>query len=517
MSALAVPNDYYDLSSDDEKALNPAAELLLARITDLLEEVEAFQRALRRQKLEKTVEVRLFLNQVKAEFRFIQGLTLESPGSAKSKQGVRASNLPFLEAVWRSAKSTSGIVAISKRVTYTLPAHKSDNDEDNETSDQKKRKQKHSVTVDVAAQNGLQWIKVSLLNPNRLLFELAKAGWEDSERPSKVNVEDLDETYDYDENISAFATSSTSLCNLAINMQLAASQTYVQYLHPRIHFILPNFPSSPSTPVYRSFLQTLVSHDITVHCGNSCTSPSIIRPPVSIPTLINELSSPLRRRNMPLTPTLNLDTTILLALISDISHSANIPHEARFHPAIVRQLEQEQQQPVISELILPIVASHFLICSLSARKRFDEIVNLIASATERRRAAILFEQLDGESGHAQNNGPEEQLGRFEEQSIHRMTGLRLPVRTVPDEIADSENGDSSELVRVAGRLSGVNRGTIITGWKRGLTTITSNRAVTKLVEGCIRDGEVGPDVFVVLTSRSLVGKAKTICDVKNLE
>jgi hypothetical protein len=71
------PNDRYAFSASEDEGdgpLNPAAEALFDRCTDLLEEVEAFQRALLRNKLEKTVELRLFVNQVKAEHRSIQGV-----------------------------------------------------------------------------------------------------------------------------------------------------------------------------------------------------------------------------------------------------------------------------------------------------------------------------------------------------------------------------------------------------------------------------------------------------------
>jgi hypothetical protein len=81
-SALANdvdPNDKYafsdDGSDDGSISLNPAAEALLDRSTALLEEIESFQRSLRRSGLEKSVELRLFLSQVKSEHRCLQGVS----------------------------------------------------------------------------------------------------------------------------------------------------------------------------------------------------------------------------------------------------------------------------------------------------------------------------------------------------------------------------------------------------------------------------------------------------------
>lgn len=70
------PNDTYAFSdSDSETELtNDVGEAMLDRCTQLLEEVESFQSALRRNKLENTVEIRGFLTQVKAEHRIIQGV-----------------------------------------------------------------------------------------------------------------------------------------------------------------------------------------------------------------------------------------------------------------------------------------------------------------------------------------------------------------------------------------------------------------------------------------------------------
>lgn len=67
--------DFTGDSSDDDQdrgPLNPEAEGLVDRCTLLLDEVEAFQRSLRRNKLEKGVELRHFQGSVKSELRGLQ-------------------------------------------------------------------------------------------------------------------------------------------------------------------------------------------------------------------------------------------------------------------------------------------------------------------------------------------------------------------------------------------------------------------------------------------------------------
>jgi hypothetical protein len=73
---MADPNDQYSFSDDEEEVLNPEAEALLDRSTILLTEIESFQKSLRRAGHERTIELRLFLNQVKSEHRCLQGVSI---------------------------------------------------------------------------------------------------------------------------------------------------------------------------------------------------------------------------------------------------------------------------------------------------------------------------------------------------------------------------------------------------------------------------------------------------------
>jgi len=180
------------------------------------------------------------------------------------------------------------------------------------------------------------------------------------------------------------------------------------------------------------------------------------------------------------------------------------------HPAILRQLDMEKERPMLPGHLLPVLEGRDMITCVSARERFEEIVEIVASDTERERARLLLSHPDDDTT------PETRTGRMQELSTHPCGTLKLPVVTVPDHSLVST--DPSEFQQVAGKLSSVNRGAFMTGWARGLTTVTSNRAVAKMVESACCAEElgvevVGPDVFVVESARSLVGKGKMICDV----
>ena len=68
-----------------------------------------------------------------------------------------------------------------------------------------------------------------------------------------------------------------------------------------------------------------------------------------------------------------------------------------------------------------------------------------------------------------------------------------------------------------GKVSAGNRAVFMTGWQRGLSTVTSNRVVVVFIERAVREGaeagEVeegmkGPDCWVVGGVRSLAGKGR---------
>lgn len=218
---------------------------------------------------------------------------------------------------------------------------------------------------------------------------------------------------------------------------------------------------------------------------------------------------------------LNIDCTILLALISDLSNQ-HVEIEPRFHPAILRQLEFEKDLALLPNLLFPALAGRKMVCTATARNRFEEIVEIVGSNTEKARALLILDK------HRRNKKPisdedwdEEQethepteslLTKFQKYCIHQVpSNLLLPIRTLSPENPGSDADLEFECQRrVSSKLSQVNRSVFMVGWKRGYTTITSNRNVAKIIEKHICDGEKGPDLFVLGTARSLVGKAKRI-------
>lgn len=358
-------------------------------------------------------------------------------------------------------------------------------------------------------------IKVSTITNTRVLHEIAKAGWEESTSPDSSGSE----TEFPSPTSTKLATSSVSLVKQSKLLHQAAEQTRIQYLHPTVLFFLPNIHPSTSSPEIETFLSTLLSTGARIQCGPDL---DLISPKPTLESMLQNLELSESYRYASFSQVLNIDCTILLALISDLSNQ-HVEIEPRFHPAILRQLEFEEDLALLPNLLFPALVGRKMVCTSIARVRFEEIVAIVGSDTEKARALLILDErlkkrpINGEydEGWYQpevHESSEYLLERFRSNCIHHVpSNFLLPIITLsPDNLGLDTEFELECQRRIMGRLSHVNRSVFMTGWKSGYTTITSNRGVAKIIENHIHDGEKGPDLFVLGTARSLVGKAKRI-------
>ena len=168
-----------------------------------------------------------------------------------------------------------------------------------------------------------------------------------------------------------------------------------------------------------------------------------------------------------------------------------------------------------------------MVCTAEAATRMREIVEQIGTETERIRAKLLFKSDDAGNLYASTSSSNQTiLSLFAAQSEYPLPpSLRLPITI--------ESISTTELLqhlppiaqKVAEELSPINRSVFLYGWAKGITTISSNRAVSKVVEGIVseeltkhdelerglekgKESVIGPDVWICGTARSLVGKEK---------
>jgi hypothetical protein len=481
------------------------------------------------------VEVRQFRSNVNSELKMLQKLEQRMQNNAAALtdetdpelekrllHAMRSSNLPFYQAVWDIAKTSCvGLVALGKRFYWdgevNVPETKQGAGQDAKRGAQGKdgggwekqpnKDKRKSVFVDIVAGDGEEWVKVSTISESRLLFDMAKKGWEresedeflsdDEGRVKRTILRNFDRSDDEDDD-----SDELELIKLARDLRKAANATRVRYRHPRLRIILPKIMEGV-VPEIDDILKEMRSYGIKVECQNSLSSASA-----------TNLTHLLPQHFKNFTPTLNVDCTLLLAMVSDLSHVKDMPPSPSFHRAIVRQIEVEKEKPLLPTELWPAMGDHELVSTEEASTRMREIVDTIGTETEQTRMRIMM-------GHA----PYDQLNResliqkFAELSDYEVPkNWKIPLKVVQAQpvidTAKAEGRLPSVAEEVAAGLSDINHSVFMYGWATGMTTISSNRTIDKQIEATIEnsrqgdDDSEGPLVWICDTARSLVGKDK---------
>ena len=367
------------------------------------------------------------------------------------------------------------------------------------------------------ARNGAEWVKVSTVTETRLLFERAKAGWEDAWSSSGSEPADENTSEDSAED------EGVGLVKLAEDLRKASMAVRVRYRHPQVRFVLPKIREG-DVPEIDEIVEGIRRTGAIVQCQKDLEpladdiSATAVEAHHSTP---NTISSPaeslhatfsylLIEPSSTFTPVLNIDCTILLALVSDLSHGA-ISTEPWFHRAIRRQIELEAKEQLLPCSLWPAMGSRELVCTAEAATRMREIVDLIGTEPEKVRTGLLMGDGVGYDGGVRTR--EQLVSAFAAVSEYEVPAQwRLPIKVLGKEDVDIQ-GLPAVAAKVAERLTDINRSVFLYGWASGRTTISSNRTVAKLIESVIEENRTseddrGPDVWLCPTARSLVGKEK---------
>ena len=385
-------------------------------------------------------------------------------------------------------------------------------------------RKKASALVDIVADNGAEWVKVSAITANRLLFEKAKAGWEsddddwsgesgDEQDGGKVtsNGSVLDPA-----SIPAASTSGAEgdddaigLLKMALDLQRTSRCTFVRYSgkHPRVRFVLPRIHAG-AIPEVDAILDSVRETGAIVQCAQDLLMPDSGSDSEEQRTSLESVFERLLiDPHAHLTSTINIDCTVLLALVSDLSH-AKVEPEPWFSGAIKRQLQLEAKEQLLPRNLWPAICGREMVCTTHAAKRMREIVETLATPTERARMELLLGE--GELGTGKTG--QDLVEDFQRFSIHSVPiDWKLPIEVVEGEVNPDELSQSSK--RAWAELSPINRSVFLWGWASGYTTFTSNGTVARLIkriaEADVDEEDVeGPKIWLCETARSLVGKEK---------
>ena len=512
MTTLGMPEEA-DLVEDVPEGTSngsPTLDNLISRARVLTFELEAFRTRLRVLRQGGNVELGHFRGTMQSELQMLERLS-EKPDSQATKHIARSSNLPFLETVWATVKRSSDVVALQKRM-YTscntkLLAHglrhvgmnESVNGEAKPKSGTPGKRRDHreiAVVVDTITDGGREWTKVSLLTNQRLLFDLAKQGWDSG---------GSEDEFDEDGNLKGDASDDEGdydvpLLKTAKDLVRAARHFRVRTKIPTVHLVLPRIREG-AVPEVDAVLDACRAAGAVLHCGDASATSA------PIPTIEQALPSMAQDPLAHLSEVLNIDCTILLALVSEFSH-AKVSKEPWFHAALRRQVEIEGNENLLPSLLYPAMGIRKLVCTAEAAKRMREIVGTIGTPSEKARTAIIL-------GDDTTMSQTALVAQLQEWSAYEVPAVwQLPIIIVDQNEGNCQAKLPPQAALACKGMTSINESVFLHGWATGRTTITSNRTVVRSIENALElcgeelDECVWPKIWLCPTARSLVGKEK---------
>jgi hypothetical protein len=501
--SIAAKFDNLDLNADAVTARPPELDAtvndLIARCSTLVEEVEAYVVAVdARQagtKVHIPVEYRNLRSDFKSELAFLRKIAVSTMPPDKVRNYIVSSNLTYYEALWASAKRSSGLLGFRKNFFW----NRHDGPPEKRTTKGLSRakggpgKGKTAALVDIVAEEGQSWVKVSTVSEKRLLFDLAKLGWvNDSDSDSECETNDTRplswEDEDDDDQVDVVKS--------ARELARAARANPIRGHPPTVSFVLTRITLGKTKEV-DGIIDKIKATGANVQCAND------IPPPVPLDVVLPNL---LIDRSRALSDTLNIDCTILLALISDISHKP-CPSLDWYPKEVLEQIKEEANENLLPTHLYPAIASHSMVCTQEAADQMNLIVQTLATDEEKRRADLLVAQADCTSLSS-----EQILNEWVSMSNHAVpTGFKLPIRIVSYDIDAATRKLPAAAAKLRDEMSALNTSIFFYGWAEGLTTLSSNRARARQIEHCLNqhgleDGQAGPHIWLCGESRSLIAK-----------
>lgn len=432
---------------------------------------------------------------------FLDQQTNDSAASANgsvearpAESRLRFSNLPALERNWDIVKRCRDIVSIEQSIPK-MPKVEVKQDGGLIVHRNRGGQASHStgmILVHAVVDGGAEWVRIISKDEKRVLLELAAGGWDWDHEEEDTDEEDDSELF---EDIPILRT--------AKELADTARKYWHDYHRPRIRILLTRIQEGQSKDVDR------VIEKMRKTGGDDITVTVVCAPRTSrqtLPDLDTALSNLVPTEDMGrFGSTVLLDTSVLIALISDISH-ATVDVQPWHSQDCKAQIRDEANGTNFLTLqAYPPLQGKRLVCTKEALGHFREITATIASPTELERARLLY-----------SCGPEE----FQKLSIHPVPeDLMLPVQVLSEET----DLHARDLVQ-AGRLPEVaiqaethllsvagNRTTHLYGWASGVTVVTSNRSLAKrlvrIIENSLeRDYEDGPRICTLPFNRALATK-----------
>ncbi|KAJ1331780.1 DUF1308 domain-containing protein [Microdochium nivale] len=459
---------------------------------------------------------------VRAEMDVLERAARNLEADTLAAHRIHSTNLPFLEAVWDTAKRASDIVKMRHAVSSKKPRKQllAPGTRIVRLEGDSRASRDCNIIIDLIADSGHSWYKVSSMNNKRLLYDMAKeavycgdssdddesdipAGEPGGSALSKpeggilldgVPLEELD----------------IPLIKLARNLADAAKGYRIRSESPDVYLVLPRMIRGEHAQIDK-ILAMCHRAGVSVLCSGDLEPPD----PLS-PALLSKMAPSPRDR---LAKVLNLDTSVLVGLTSDFSHTAVVP-DPWFRKSHREHAKLEEEEKLLS-LIYPILGEQRIVCTNEAADAFRAIVNTIGRPAEKARAELLL------WGNP-NMSRQQRIDELQKLSSHPVpAGLQLPIHIEGDE-ASCHGRLSSSAVTAMKHIPNPSRAVFAMGWANSYTTVTCNSVAVKQLERDLENlptlEDPWPSMWAFPTSRPLVGtprpdnirprsrKTKTVAD-----
>ncbi|KAH6610135.1 hypothetical protein Trco_000155 [Trichoderma cornu-damae] len=364
-------------------------------------------------------------------------------------------------------------------------------------------KEQAKVEVDVV-EGGKEWLDVRWLQADRLARQMADCGWAwgDHQLGAAVDPEEWQDT---------------PLAKQVKRLVAAAKMNRHEYRVPRLRIVFPNLRRGENEDI-DVLLDQICRLDPLVEVAIEDSGGAFMKAPS--PPLEDAIGNLVGDELDGLTDILNMDHTILVDLISDITHLRLRPQPWQAHTTRLQIEEEKRHGGVMVRALYPILRGRTLVCTQEAAEHFHQVLNTVGTPTEAERGRLLVPFDDG----ARSMPVQDVRRRFEELSTHPLPhDVQVPIRvlaepwtmsTVNRAVADGRLPEVALDVAKCGAFKSSKLSIYMYGWATGNVTVTSNKEVRGQIRTWVEtnrrgDHERGPAVWRIDVTRNLLAKSAT--------
>ncbi|KAB5517458.1 hypothetical protein GE09DRAFT_565552 [Coniochaeta sp. 2T2.1] len=516
---MAIQNDDQEDFQTLRDRASSKAEEILQRTHQILSEFEQLDKLHQSQRTAIPIPgQKILINNAKTEQtaakRMLEELKSQSFAKADDDSGrldtlehilekLECSNIFSLGTAWDLVKRCSGLEQLASKFSLHASVGPCPLCRGKKCPPKGRQNSKSIVYVDAVVNGGAEWLRIMGIDERRLLHEMAEMGWDWGAGEDGDAEDDDDDDY-----------CDISVAEAVAQLVGAARANRHNYRPPRLHIVFTRIAEGNNPEIDRLIrkLRAMSKQgvDVRIDCANS---DFLAAPPPTLETALRRL---IAEDLSSVTPTVNLDCSILVALASDVTHCEMEIQPWHRTDVAVQIREEAELGGSLVKALYPALRSRRLVCTARAAQRFRDIVATIATPAEAARAEIILPKTAGGS----NKTSEELVTELQALSVHPVDpDLRLPIEVVESDIPDDLTAAiqagrlPSSANSVLAGLSELNRDIYLFGWLRRTTTVTANNALAKQIRLLVEthrtdDEEAGPSIWVFPFTRALATKGR---------